>query len=74
MVRRSSTITFDRIHHIQDDVDLVQGDLHDQSSLVDLMEEYKPDEVYNLAAQSFVPTSWSQPVEVVQGHRGGVER
>ncbi len=62
MVRRSSTVTFERIQHIQDDLDLVQGDLHDQSSLVDLMEEYKPDEVYNLAAQSFVPTSWSQPV------------
>jgi GDPmannose 4,6-dehydratase len=62
MVRRSSTITFDRIQHIQDDIDLVQGDLHDQSSLVDLIEEYRPDEVYNLAAQSFVPTSWSQPV------------
>ncbi|MDX1436106.1 MAG: GDP-mannose 4,6-dehydratase [Anaerolineales bacterium] len=62
MVRRSSTITFDRIQHIQDDIDLVQGDLHDQSSLVDLIEEYYPDEVYNLAAQSFVPTSWSQPV------------
>ncbi len=62
MVRRSSTITFERIQHIQDNIELVQGDLHDQSSLVDLMEEYKPDEVYNLAAQSFVPTSWNQPV------------
>ncbi len=62
MVRRSSTITFERIHHIQDDIEVVQGDLHDQSSLVDLIEQYAPDEVYNLAAQSFVPTSWSQPV------------
>lgn len=62
MVRRSSTITFERIKHIQDDITIVQGDLHDQSSLVDLMETYHPDEVYNLAAQSFVPTSWSQPV------------
>lgn len=62
MVRRSSTVTFERIHHIQDDIELIQGDLHDQSSLVDLMEEHKPDEVYNLAAQSFVPTSWNQPV------------
>ena len=62
MVRRSSTITFDRIEHIQDDITIVQGDLHDQSSLVYLIEEYKPDEVYNLAAQSFVPTSWNQPV------------
>jgi GDPmannose 4,6-dehydratase len=62
MVRRSSTVTFERIAHIQDKLTIVQGDLHDQSSLVSLMEDYKPDEVYNLAAQSFVPTSWSQPV------------
>jgi GDPmannose 4,6-dehydratase len=62
MVRRSSTITFERIHHIQDDITLIQGDLHDQSSLVDVMEQYSPAEVYNLAAQSFVPTSWKQPV------------
>lgn len=62
MVRRSSTVTFERIQHLQDDVTLIQGDLHDQSSLVDVVERYKPDEVYNLAAQSFVPTSWNQPV------------
>jgi GDPmannose 4,6-dehydratase len=62
MVRRSSTVTFERLHHIQDEISIVQGDLHDQSSLVDLMEHYQPDEVYNLAAQSFVPTSWNQPV------------
>jgi GDPmannose 4,6-dehydratase len=62
MVRRSSTITFERIHHIQDDITIIQGDLHDQSSLMDMMEQYHPDEVYNLAAQSFVPTSWNQPV------------
>ncbi|MEW6715931.1 MAG: GDP-mannose 4,6-dehydratase [Chloroflexota bacterium] len=62
MVRRSSTVTFGRIEHFQDDVTLLQGDLHDQSSLVDIMEQYQPDEVYNLAAQSFVPTSWNQPV------------
>ncbi len=62
MVRRSSTITFERIKHIQDKITVVQGDLHDQGSLVHLIEEYKPVEVYNLAAQSFVPTSWSQPV------------
>ena len=62
MVRRSSTITFERIQHIQDDLTLIQGDLHDQSSLVDVIERYRPDEVYNLAAQSFVPTSWNQPV------------
>ena len=62
MVRRSSTVTFDRIEHIQDDIVLEQGDLHDQSSLVNLIEEHSPDEIYNLAAQSFVPTSWNQPV------------
>jgi GDPmannose 4,6-dehydratase len=62
MVRRSSVVTFERIQHIQDQVDIIQGDLHDQSSLMDLVEQYKPDEVYNLAAQSFVPTSWNQPV------------
>jgi len=62
MVRRSSTVTFGRIEHIQDDIEIIQGDLHDQSSLVSLIEEYSPNEVYNLAAQSFVPTSWKQPV------------
>jgi GDPmannose 4,6-dehydratase len=62
MVRRSSTVTFGRIQHIQDDMEIIQGDLHDQSSLVSLIEEHRPDEVYNLAAQSFVPTSWKQPV------------
>ncbi len=62
MVRRSSTVTFQRIKQIQDDITIIQGDLHDQSSLVDLIERYRPDEVYNLAAQSFVPTSWNQPV------------
>jgi len=62
MVRRTSTINFDRIRHIQNDVELVQGDLLDQSSLVDIVREYRPTEIYNLAAQSFVPTSWKQPV------------
>ena len=62
MVRRTSTVTFERISHIQDDLIIVQGDLHDQSSLVDVMEQHQPDEVYNLAAQSFVPVSWNQPV------------
>jgi GDPmannose 4,6-dehydratase len=62
MVRRTSTVTFDRIQHIQDDLELVQGDLLDQSSMIELLREYKVSEVYNLAAQSFVPTSWKQPV------------
>ena len=62
MVRRSSTVTFERIQHIQDEITIVQGDLHDQSSLMVVLEEYKPDEIYNLAAQSFVMTSWNQAV------------
>jgi GDPmannose 4,6-dehydratase len=62
MVRRTSTINFDRIKHIQDKLELVQGDLLDQSSLIEILREYQPQEVYNLAAQSFVPTSWRQPV------------
>lgn len=62
MVRRSSTINFDRIKHVQDQLELVQGDLLDQVSLIDILRAYEPDEVYNLAAQSFVPTSWRQPV------------
>jgi len=62
MVRRSSTVNFDRIAHIQDRLTLVQGDLLDQASLLDILQEYRPHEVYNLAAQSFVPTSWKQPV------------
>jgi len=62
MVRRTSTINFDRIRHFQDDIAVVQGDLLDQMSLLDILREYRPLEVYNLAAQSFVPTSWKQPV------------
>ncbi len=62
MVRRSSTVTFERIQHIQNNIEIAQGDLHDQSSLVAALEHYKPDEIYNLAAQSFVATSWSQAV------------
>jgi GDPmannose 4,6-dehydratase len=62
MVRRSSTVNFDRIRHFQDDITIVQGDLLDQMSLLDILREHRPQEVYNLAAQSFVPTSWKQPV------------
>jgi len=61
VARRSSTVNTERINHILDDITVVQGDLQDQGSLLSLFEEYKPDEVYNLAAQSFVPTSWTQP-------------
>ena len=62
MVRRSSTESFERIEHIRNQVTLVQADLLDQLSIISIMEDHKPDEVYNLAAQSFVPTSWVQPV------------
>ena len=61
VARRSSTMTYERIEHLLDDILVVQGDLHDQGSLLSFLEEYKPTEVYNLAAQSFVPTSWNQP-------------
>ncbi len=62
MARRSSTLTYERIEHLLDDMTVIQGDLHDQGSLLGVLEEHKPDEVYNLAAQSFVPTSWNQAV------------
>lgn len=62
MVRRSSTVTFERIAHLQDDVTMVYADLLDQASMIEVLNKYRPDEVYNLAAQSFVPTSFSQPV------------
>ena len=62
MVRRASTESFERIEHIRDKVTLVQADLLDQLSIINIIEENRPDEVYNLAAQSFVPTSWNQPV------------
>ena len=74
MVRRTSTINFDRIRHIQNDIELVQGDLLDQMSLVDILKEHRPDEVYNLAAQSFVPTSWKQPVLTGEFNALGVTR
>ena len=62
MVRRTSTVNFHRVSHIQDRLTLVPGDLGDQISLIRILEEYKPSEIYNLAAQSFVQTSWNQPV------------
>jgi len=61
VARRSSTVTYERIDHLLDDITVVQGDLQDQGSLLTLLEQYQPTEVYNLAAQSFVPTSWNQP-------------
>jgi GDPmannose 4,6-dehydratase len=62
MVRRSSTVNFERIAHIQDQVELTSADLLDEASLIHILREYRPNEVYNLAAQSFVQTSFNQPV------------
>jgi len=62
MVRRTSTVRYERIQHIQNRLHLVQGDMGDLSSLITAISTVEPDEVYNLAAQSFVPTSWNQPV------------
>ena len=62
LVRRTSTLNFERIQHIQDDVTLIPGDMLDQTSLVRALQDAQPTEVYNLAAQSFVQTSWNQPV------------
>ena len=61
VVRRSSTVTSERVSHLLDEITVEQGDLQDQGSLLALLEEHEPTEVYNLAAQSFVPTSWNQP-------------
>ena len=62
LVRRSSTVNFERLHHLQDRIELIPGDLLDQNSLIGALQKSEPDEVYNLASQSFVPTSWNQPV------------
>ena len=62
MVRRASTESFDRIDHIRDKITFAQADLLDQLSIITIIEQHRPTEVYNLAAQSFVPTSWDQPV------------
>jgi len=60
--RRTSTVAFERIKHIQDSITLASGDMHDQGSLLEVVKRVEPDEIYNLAAQSFVPTSWEQPL------------
>src|SRR5947209_12319063 len=62
MTRRTSTDVHERIQHIVDDIEVVSGDLLDQSSITEILSAVKPDEIYNLAAQSFVPASWTQPV------------
>jgi len=74
MVRRSSTESFARIEHIRNKITLLQADLLDQLSLIHIIEEAKPDEIYNLAAQSFVPTSWSQPLLTGDFNALGVTR
>jgi GDPmannose 4,6-dehydratase len=74
MVRRSSTENFQRIEHIRDKIQLYQGDLLDHTSLAKILEQVHPDEIYNLAAQSFVPTSWQQPVLTAEFTALGVTR
>ncbi|HZU79551.1 MAG TPA: GDP-mannose 4,6-dehydratase [Acidimicrobiales bacterium] len=74
MVRRSSTVNFERIAHIQDRIALVAGDLLDEVSLIGILREHRPAEVYNLAAQSFVQTSWGQPVLTGETTALGVTR
>jgi GDPmannose 4,6-dehydratase len=74
MLRRSSTLNFERITHIQDRITLVAGDLLDEVSMINLLREHRPSEVYNLAAQSFVQTSWGQPVLTGETTALGVTR
>ena len=74
MVRRSSTVSFERIAHLMDRVEFVSGDLLDQLSMVETLRSFEPDEVYNLAAQSFVQTSFSQPVLTGETTALGVTR
>jgi len=74
MVRRSSTVNFERLAHIQDQLQLVAGDLLDEVSMLSILREHRPTEVYNLAAQSFVQTSWSQPVFTGESTALGVTR
>ncbi len=74
MVRRASTETFERIAHLLDRIELREGDLLDQLSLIRLLESVRPHEIYNLAAQSFVPTSWEQPILTAEATGLGVTR
>ncbi len=74
MVRRSSTENFQRIEHLRDRLQLCQADLLDQTSIAQVLEQVRPDEVYNLAAMSFVPTSWQQPVLTAEFTAVGVTR
>jgi len=74
MVRRSSTVTFERVAHIQDRITLVPGEILDEVSIINVLRECEPDELYNLAAQSFVQTSFSQPVFTGEATALGVTR
>jgi GDPmannose 4,6-dehydratase len=74
MVRRTSVINLDRLQHIEDRITLVQGDLLDEVSLISVLREFEPTEIYNLAAMSFVPTSWQQPVLTGEATALGVTR
>ena len=74
MVRRSSTVNFERITHLMDDVEFASGDLLDQMSMVEVLQKHRPEEVYNLAAQSFVQTSFGQPVLTGETTALGVTR
>ncbi|MFQ5556911.1 MAG: GDP-mannose 4,6-dehydratase, partial [Acidimicrobiales bacterium] len=74
MVRRSSTVNFERIAHIQDRIQFVPGDLLDEVSMIEILRTYRPEEVYNLAAQSFVQTSFGQPVLTGETTALGVTR
>src|SRR5207302_147245 len=74
MVRRASTENFQRIEHIRDRIQLLQGDLLDQTSIASVLDQARPDEVYNLAAMSFVPTSWQKPVLTAEFTAVGVTR
>ncbi len=74
MVRRSSVEKFERIEHLRNKIQIVQGDLLDQYSLSSIIKRFAPTEVYNLAAQSFVPTSWDQPVLTTEFTAVGVTR
>ena len=74
IVRRSSSDNLTRIEHLREQIDLRQGDLLDQSSLISILREVQPDEVYNLAAQSYVPASWEQPIATTQFTALGVAR
>ncbi len=74
MVRRSSTVNYERIAHIQDRIEFAQGDLLDEVSMINMLREHRPEEVYNLAAQSFVQTSFGQPVLTGETTALGVTR